>query len=166
MVNILVLADTHIAKAGFRLPEPLVAALTQADLILHAGDITSAAVLRELERHAPVHAVAGNNDDPELCRSLPERTIVEAAGYRVGVVHGHGAKGTTFERAQAAFAVAEVDCVVFGHSHQPRIERLGGRLYLNSGSPTQRRREPLWSYAWLRADAELTAEVVRFGRGH
>lgn len=163
-MNVLVLADTHLARAGVALPAPVLQALTKADLILHAGDITTAAVLRELERHAPVHAVAGNNDEPALCRSLPERTIIDAAGFRIGVVHGHGARGSTFERAQAAFAGEAVDCVVFGHSHQPLIETVAGTLYLNPGSPTQRRRQPHWSYAWLHCGERLSAEAVFFDR--
>jgi putative phosphoesterase len=146
------------------LPAPVLQALPRADLILHAGDITTAAVLRELERHAPVHAVAGNNDDPALCRTLPERAVVTAGGFRIGVVHGHGARGSTFERAQAAFPDATVDCVVFGHSHQPLIETMAGRLYLNPGSPTQRRRQPRWSYAWVHCGDRLSAEVVFIDR--
>lgn len=163
-MNILVLADTHMARAGMPLPRPVRDALPQADLILHAGDITTAAVLRELERHAPVHAVLGNNDDEALCGTLPIRRVVEAADYRIGMVHGHGSRGSTYERAQAAFAGEAVDCVVFGHSHQPLVETVDGRLYLNPGSPTQRRRQPRWSYAWLRCGEALTAELVWFDR--
>ncbi len=163
-MNILVLADTHIARASVLLPGAVLAALPQADLILHAGDITTSAVLRELERHAPVHAVAGNNDDAALCRSLPERIIVEVAGYRIGVVHGHGDRGSTYGRAQAAFAGDRVACVVFGHSHQPLTETVANILYLNPGSPTQRRRQAQWSFAWLRCGQALTAELVFFDR--
>ena len=162
-MNILVLADTHIARLDRQLPAEVLAALPQAALILHAGDVTHPGLLRTLERHAPVHAVLGNNDGFDLVGKLPVRTIVQAAGFRIGVVHGDGAKGTTFERAQVAFADEAVDCVVFGHSHQPLCQWLNGRLYLNPGSPTQRRREPACSYAWLRVGETLEPELVRFG---
>ena len=47
--------------------------LERADLILHAGDVTAASVLRELEACAPVEAVFGNMDEPVLRDELPER---------------------------------------------------------------------------------------------
>ena len=49
------------------LPTRLVAEhLRHADLILHAGDVCTAAVLAELAEYAPVTAVAGNNDAPDV----------------------------------------------------------------------------------------------------
>jgi putative phosphoesterase len=61
--------------------------LERADLILHAGDVTAAAVLRELEAYAPVEAVRGNMDEPALQAVLPERRVVEVEGARIGLVH-------------------------------------------------------------------------------
>jgi predicted phosphodiesterase len=40
--------------------------LRDADLILHAGDVCVASVLTELSEYAPVVAVLGNNDDPDV----------------------------------------------------------------------------------------------------
>lgn len=138
-------------------------ALPRAELILHAGDVTAPSVLEELSQYARVVAVAGNNDR-ELCGTLPVRAIVEAGRFRVGVVHGDGPRGTTFSRAAAAFAGEAVDCVVFGHSHQPLCIRDGGVLYLNPGSPTDRRRQPRFSFGWLIAGEELKPEIVYFDR--
>lgn len=163
-MDILVLADTHIPSRARRLPQAVLDVLSNADLILHAGDITTRPILRELERYAQVVAVAGNNDDAELVSLLPARTIISAGRFRVGVVHGDGARGTTYSRAAAAFEPGTVDCVVFGHSHQPLSICEGGVLYLNPGSPTDRRRQPRFSYAWLRAGDELCSELVYFDR--
>ena len=52
-----VISDTH----GLLRPEA-VAALANSDFILHAGDIGDPAILRELEKIAPVTAVRGNVD--------------------------------------------------------------------------------------------------------
>jgi predicted phosphodiesterase len=82
--------------------------------------------------------------------------------FLVGVVHGDGPGGTTFSRAAGTFTGERVDCVVFGHSHQPLQERRGQVLYLNPGSPTDRRREPRFSFAWLRPAETLVAEHVFF----
>lgn len=161
-LDILVIADTHIPSRARGLPAAVLEALPKAGLILHAGDFTVRAILRELERHAPVVAVAGNNDDRELASLLPVRTIVPAGRFRIGLVHGDGTRGTTYSRAAAAFAEDPVDCVVFGHSHQPLAVREGKVLYLNPGSPTDRRRQPRYSYAWLRAGDDLSPELVYF----
>jgi len=36
----------------------------------------------------------------------------------------------------------DADAVVYGHTHIPQAERLGGAWILNPGSPTERRRAP------------------------
>ena len=104
--------------------------------------------------------------DPSI-RERPAAGLVAAApspvGSRtIGVVHGDGARGSTFDRAAAAFAGQAVDVVVFGHSHQPLWQQVQGRWYLNPGSPTQRRREPAYSFAWLSLAPAVGAEIVRF----
>ena len=153
MTRIGLVADTHLPRFGRRLPEPLADGLRAAnlDLILHAGDHTAAFVVELLSEIAPVEAVAGNNDPAELVERFGHRRAVEVEGARIGLVHGHLGPGrTTPERAARAFAVGEVDVVVFGHSHVPLVERLAdGRLLVNPGSPTDRRRQPRCSWALL-----------------
>ena len=65
-MRVAVLSDTHAPRYWKRCPAPVAAALTDADLILHAGDVCTAATLRELEQFAPVYAVLGNNDGPDV----------------------------------------------------------------------------------------------------
>jgi putative phosphoesterase len=161
-VKALVLADTHMPSRARKLPETVLAALREADLILHAGDLAALSVLEELQTYALVTAVSGNIDTPEVQSRLPRRVIVPIGKFRVGMVHGHGATSTTLERAAAAFASDAVDCVVFGHSHQPLLLRRDGRLFLNPGSPTDKRGQPKYSFAWLHAGDTLEAEVVYF----
>ena len=45
-------------------------AFAGVDLILHGGDLVAPEVLDLLARIAPVEAVGGNNDPPELCARL------------------------------------------------------------------------------------------------
>ncbi len=163
-MNILVLADTHMPRMARGLPTAVAAALAEADLVLHAGDLCVQAVLAEIERYAPVVAVAGNNDEPALVRALPDRTVVDAGPFRIGLVHGHDGKGAnTPSRALAAFTGQPVHCVVFGHSHQPLTRWEGGCLLFNPGSPTDRRRQPQYSFGWLRVGERIEPEIVRFG---
>ncbi len=147
-----VVGDTHLPRFGRRLPAALLEGLRGAavELILHAGDLTSAGVLDELASVAPVVAVAGNNDPPELVDRLGTARILEIDGVRVGLTHGHAGSGArTPDRALATFAGESVDVVVFGHSHVPGWERRDGVGLLNPGSPTDRRRMPAYSYAIL-----------------
>lgn len=149
--RILVLSDTHVPGRARDLPRAVWEAAERAVLVLHAGDFVVPRVLEDLEQVAPVVAVHGNSDDPDLQARLPAARVVEHAGLRIGLVHGHEGPGrSTPERALRTFAGQGVDVVVFGHSHWPLLERAeGGTLLLNPGSPTDPRRAPAPSFAWL-----------------
>ena len=141
MTRVLVLADTHVVPAGRRqLPHPVYELLDEADLVLHAGDLTSPDVLHELRAFAPVEAVLGNNDH-ELVGILPETTTVVVDGYRIGMVHDSGLEPGRAHRMRRRFP--DTSMVVFGHSHLPCDEagEDGQRLF-NPGSPTWKRRAP------------------------
>jgi putative phosphoesterase len=167
-VRVILLGDTHLPRFGRRLPRALEEGLADADLILHAGDITEPFVLDLLGTHAPTVAVAGNNDPPELVERLGLTRVVEVEGIRIGLTHGHAWPGrTTAERARRTFADADppVDAIAFGHSHQPMVERVDGVWMLNPGSPTDRRRQPRCSYLRVEVDgADLRPELVTFDR--
>ena len=53
-------------------------------------------------------------------------------------------------------------CVVFGHSHQPVGKLADGRLVFNPGSPTDKRREPYYSFGLLRVAETIEPELVCF----
>ena len=164
--TVVLVGDTHLPRFGRQLPSPLVAGLAHADLVLHAGDITQRFVLELLGEFAPVVAVAGNNDGPDLQAELGWRRVVEVGELRIGLTHGHlGGGRTTVERARLAFASEDspVAAVAFGHSHQPMVERFAGQWLLNPGSPTDRRREPAFSYLRLEVTGkELRPELVTY----
>jgi uncharacterized protein len=122
--------------------------LDRADVILHAGDLVAASVLRELESFAPVEAVFGNMDEPALQTELPERRVVEVEDLRIGLVHIPGARAGREERLVSWFPGC--DAVVYGHTHLPQLERHRGVWILNPGSPTERRRAPQHSMLVLR----------------
>ena len=166
---IVVLGDTHLPRFGRSLPRVLVDALGDADLALHVGDVTDAFVLELIEHHAPVLAVAGNNDSVELGRRLPITRVASVDGVRIGMTHGHVGPGrTTPDRAMRAFASVDppIDGLAFGHSHQPIVERRDGIWLLNPGSPTDRRREPTFSFIRLTLEGgSLQPDLVRFASG-
>ena len=127
-------------RGARRLPADCVRLLERADLIVHTGDVTAASVLAELESFAPVAAVHGNMDEPDLRASLPGRRIVEAEGLRIGLVHDARGAAGRHERLLEAFP--DCDVIAYGHTHLPEVEQVGESWILNPGSPTERRRAP------------------------
>jgi putative phosphoesterase len=160
-LTLVAVADTHVPKRARDLPAPVWAALDAADVVVHAGDWVSSALLDEFEaRSARLIAVWGNNDGPELRRRLPEVARVTIDGLRLAVVHETGGRDGRERRADAAYPDADV--LVFGHSHIPwdTVSPHGLRL-LNPGSPTDRRRQPHCTYLTARiADGALLDVVL------
>jgi putative phosphoesterase len=126
-VTLGVISDTH----GLLRPEA-VEALRGSDRILHAGDIGAPEILEALAKIAPVTAVRGNVDTASWARALPETEIVEAGGVFIYVLHDRGR--LDLKPKAAGFRV-----VVYGHSHQPKMEEKNGVLYFNPGSAGPRR---------------------------
>lgn len=161
-MRVVVISDTHMPGRARVLPRKLLAELDGADLILHAGDLATVEVLNALRELAPVQAVYGNVDEPELKRVLPRRTKVDVQGRTVGLVHGDSPSLPTVQRACAEFVDEPVDAIVFGHSHKPLLRRDDGVLLFNPGSPTDRRAQPHFSYGrlWVDDAGALQAEHV------
>ncbi|GAB6151852.1 metallophosphoesterase family protein [Desulfosporosinus burensis] len=146
-MEIAVLSDTHL-RTGRTLPRYVWEHLTHIDMIIHAGDLTNRGLIDELACLAPVRAVCGNCDGWDVV--LPEREIVECESIKIGIIHGHAGRGkSTPERALNAFEDSPVDLIVFGHSHVPFMEWKNGILMFNPGSPTDKRREPHYSFGLL-----------------
>ena len=167
-MRIAAVSDTHLPKYGRALPRVLIDGIRTArvDLIVHLGDFTEPFVPGLFEALAPVDAVAGNNDGPELVARFERRKVLEFDGVRLGLTHGDlGPSGwTTAERARAAFAGDGVAAVLFGHSHAPLVKGLrGGPLLVNPGSPTDKRAQPRYSWALVEiVGGEVRAELRFF----
>ena len=139
------------------LPAPVWSAVDAADVVIHAGDWVSVDLLDALEARARrLVGVYGNNDGPALRARLPEVARVELDGVRFAVVHETGAAAGRERRCARAYP--DVDVLVFGHSHIPwdTTAETGLRL-LNPGSPTDRRRQP--TFTWM--TAEVADGVLR-----
>jgi len=140
-LRVVVLADTHAPRRWKSCPPRVADELRGADVILHAGDVCVPAVLDELAEFAPVHAVSGNNDGPDVAAwGAPETLELDLDGLRVAMIHDSGDKVGRTRRMRRRFPSA--DLVVFGHSHIPLDETGDGVRIFNPGSPTDRRRQP------------------------
>jgi uncharacterized protein len=140
-VRIAVLADTHAPRRWKSCPPAVAAHLRGADLILHAGDVCTADVLDELTAYAPVRAVRGNNDGPDVAAwGAPDTLELDLGGLQVAMIHDSGPAAGRPIRLRRRFPRAEL--VVFGHSHIPLDHAENGQRIFNPGSPTDRRRQP------------------------
>ena len=162
-MQVAIISDTHMPATAKGLPEALQRGLAHVDLILHAGDWTSRNVYEMLREFAPVDGIAGNNDGPELVNLFGYRKIIPVEGRLIGLVHGHGRSGTTESRAVDAFADDQVDVIVFGHSHSPLYKKQNGVILINPGSPTDKRRQPSYSYGLLHiTSTSLDGEIIYY----
>ena len=142
------ISDTH----GYFDPH-LLPLFYGVDVILHAGDVGSEAVLDQLRALAPVQAVRGNVDSGTL--GLPP-TITGAWGnIRIHMLHElpkpqsairgwaqtDPLEGKPAEHCNRFLESFPDDCrvIIFGHSHEPCALILDGRLFFNPGSAGKKR---------------------------
>lgn len=147
-MEVVVLSDSHLTRGLAALSPQIINAVARADVVLHAGDITSRQALAELEAVAETYAVLGNNDHG-LEGILPESRYLDLGGVRIAMVHDSGPRKGRPRRLHRRFP--DADLVVFGHSHAPADE-VGEeeQLLFNPGSPTQRRSQPHRTFGRLR----------------
>ena len=159
-----VVADTHVNARGRRQLPAAVPALFErlsADLILHAGDVNTTAVLESLAVAAPVLAVVGNNDDAELRAALLLTVEFRVGRFTFALIHGHTGPTARVE-ARRRFA-GRVDCVVYGHSHIPKLEIVDGTIFFNPGSPTDRRWQAHFGVGLIRVTSDkIEPDLILF----
>lgn len=144
MFRIGIISDTH----GLLRPEAE-RGLTGVDHIIHAGDIGRPEIVDALRRIAPVTAIRGNVDCGGWARDYPDTILVRLAGKSIYVLHDLN--------SLQADPGGGIDVIVSGHSHVPKIDRVGGVLYLNPGSAGPRRFKLPITLATL----ELTPDGMR-----
>ncbi len=144
MVRIGVISDTH------NFFDPRIPALFEGvDLILHGGDIGNHSIILQLEAIAPVTAVLGNTDDSGL--RFPQTEVVEIEGRKFLVHHIVNPRALA-EPLQERIAHEQPEVVIFGHSHKPFRETIGGIIFFNPGYAGHSRFGMERSVAILRCD--------------
>jgi hypothetical protein len=124
------ISDTHIPEAAEALPVQIKEALRHVDLILHAGDIYTVSVLNELETLAPVLAAEGDDDYQEVYgdERVKQKHILTVEGVTLWLLHTRPWSWPPHAKIP--------DILVFGHTHNAKIENYEGILLINPGSPT------------------------------
>ena len=156
------ISDTHIPDRAKILPTKVLEAFSDVELILHAGDLTSPKVIEELENLAPVMAVQGNMDRVNGI-DLPKAKVIEAEGLKIGVIHGEVYPRADTDQLLYLAKELNVDILVSGHSHQPKIEQKDGVLLLNPGSPIVPRLADRTVMLLDIKDRNVDVEIIKIG---
>lgn len=139
-----VIADTH----GLLRPEVL-AVFANVDHIVHAGDVGGGDVIDSLRAIAPVTFVDGNNDDSDGF------DIVRFTIGGVRILLTHILPRPHEPRPEVREALPAVDVVIFGHSHLPHNEVVGGVRFFNPASAGPRR-----------FDYPISVGIIEGGQAH
>ena len=156
------ISDTHIPVRARCIPKMVFKVFENVDFIVHAGDLVELAVIDELEQLAPILAVHGNMDGPEVSGALPKLNSLKISDWKIGVMHD---PSTLFGMGKMREIAKRngFNVFVYGHTHNSSIKWEGKTLYINPGSPTN----PLPSFinkpsvALLKVTKEaITPEII------
>lgn len=130
-MRILIVSDTHHDfDALYRL---VLREKDTLDLLLHLGDcVQDAEDLRSEYPLLPMRFVRGNCD---YACDAPDTAVVDAAGVRLFLTHGHlfGVNNTT-ERLAAKARQQDASVALFGHTHRRFWQNAAGVQLFNPGS--------------------------------
>lgn len=156
------ISDTHIPDRAREIPQNVYEAFEGVNLILHAGDLTSLKIIDELEKICPVMAVQGNMDRANGI-DLPKARVIECEDLKIGVVHGEVYPRADTQQLVYLAQELNVDILVSGHSHQPKIEKKDGILLLNPGSPVVPRLADRTVMLLEINNSEVDVEIIKIG---
>jgi len=157
------ISDTHVPARAREVPREVFKVFEDTDYIVHAGDLVSLSVIDDLEQLAPVLAVYGNMDGPDIRGKLLKVASFKVFDWKIGVTHNPGTLlGMT--RMREIARTSNFNVLVYGHTHTSDIKWEAKTLYINPGSPTNPAspftRKP--SVALLKVTKErITPEIVQ-----
>ena len=154
MTTIGILSDNHSDW-----PPHIAESLAGVDAIIHAGDIGPYRLVLDMESIAPTTAVLGNTDGDMPINESAVATLGSKKLFVQHIVDPHRLEVLLRERLKRI----EPDVVVFGHTHEPFCETLGGILFLNPGSVTHPRGGTQPSMVRMIIDnGKITPEFIEF----
>ena len=129
------ISDTHVPMRAKCIPKEVFRVFEKVDYIVHAGDLVELAVIDELEQLAPVLAVHGNMDGPEVSGALPKMNSLKVLDWKIGVMHD---PNTLFGMGKMREIAKQngFNVFVYGHTHNSNVKWEAKTLYVNPGSPT------------------------------
>jgi len=128
------ISDTHVPARARCIPKEVLQAFENVDYIIHAGDLVELSVIDELEQIAPVLAVYGNMDSPEVSDMLPKLNSLKLFDWKIGVAHDPGMLHD-IGKMKEIIEHNRFNVFINGHTHRSSIKWEGKTLYINPGSP-------------------------------
>ena len=156
-MKLVVMSDTHLSHVTDPFKEICERYCRDADMVIHLGDWTRSAVLDYLEQY-PLQAVAGNTDEYSIHHRLPVKKVIEAKGFRIGLIHGWGSGGDLRKRLKTQFD--NVHAIFFGHTHQPLQLQENGLFWFNPGSVFTGRGQVRGSVGVVHVEQQLRGEII------
>lgn len=113
--------------------------------VLHLGDIIAPFTLKLLAENVKVRldVVLGNNDGEKLGLLRVAQAynvglgdqprVASFNGRRLLMIHGFGDPATTYEVVRALAESRRWDAILYGHTHEARVDYVRGVLILNPG---------------------------------
>jgi putative phosphoesterase len=129
------ISDTHVPSRAAILPKEVFTSFENVDYIIHAGDLVELSVIDALEQIAPVLAVHGNMDAPEIKNALPALNSLKLLDKKIGVIHNPDVL-YGMDQMRELTKTNGFDVLVYGHTHNANIKWEENVLYINPGSPT------------------------------
>ncbi len=161
------IADTHVPSRTSKIPEAIMNDFKErnVDYVFHLGDFTSIEAYNQLIKrfgNEKVIGILGNMDVGEIRNILPESLELDLFGHKLFLTHGMGGPNIVIKRLNKHFDLSKYDIIIFGHVHRPYNEIWrDGKLYLNPGTPTDKRFTDINSYAYLRISKDkVEPEII------
>ncbi|MBE9546280.1 MAG: metallophosphoesterase family protein [Proteobacteria bacterium] len=156
-----VISDTHLKGYDERLKAIFQDHFSDVDLILHAGDLIDISVLDVFEGKE-VKAVYGNMDPPEVRNLLPAKLVLDLNGCKVGLIHGWGMPFGMEKKLRKEFD--DIDCLVYGHTHNAVNEVRDNILFFNPGSAIDRKFAARNTIGILEINDKITGKIIEIKR--
>lgn len=155
-----IISDSHGDKNAV---EKAVKQMTGVDAIFHLGDYAKDGKYIKKLHPGQLYVVSGNCDfftDADT----PTELVLEMEGKKVLVTHGHkysvkDGLNTLYYKGQELGA----DIVLFGHTHNSQIVRVGGMVLLNPGSVSRPRNTKRPTYGIIEiSKGNINPEINEF----
>jgi len=135
-MKIAIIGDTHI-RLFEELPKDMLKEIINSEWVIHVGDYTSLNVLDGLvkakgERFVGVY---GNADPQSIRDKVQSREILKIFDKKIGITHPAigGPDEFVETRILAEFKNENIDIIIYGHTHDPKVIYKGKILLINPG---------------------------------